>query len=268
MSDASNQCLQNSTKVFGKYPTKTRNSRIVFTVGGKGGVGKTCLASSLASWYDSNGIPVQLLCMDSENKERGSLSHFFQGRATKVNIHTLAGLDAFVDFISNGPPIVLADQGAGSGHVSATWFDKMHKYAGESGIRFTAIGLVTEDPASVASILNWANTLQRRVDWLVVLNYTSPQADFRYWQNSVEAKEFVAIFDPITIEMPFILPDLEGLARNYGVTLASIARRETDVTELRRAALVMRALSHNSFMKGQFDLAKSILLPVEDGEQP
>jgi hypothetical protein len=93
--------------------------RTILSMGGKGGVGKTCLMSALAEWFDVNQIPLQMLDLDNENKTRGSLSHFFGKRVSKVNIHTPAGLDAFIDYLSGGAPVVLADMGGrlGSGHI-------------------------------------------------------------------------------------------------------------------------------------------------------
>lgn len=61
--------------------------RVVFTMGGKGGVGKTGVIVALAEWFAVNEIPVTLLDLDTENKARGSLKHFFNGTVTKVNIH-------------------------------------------------------------------------------------------------------------------------------------------------------------------------------------
>ena len=58
--------------------------RVVFTMGGKGGVGKTGVMVALAEWFEANQIPVTLLDLDTENKARGSLQHFFNGRVTKV----------------------------------------------------------------------------------------------------------------------------------------------------------------------------------------
>jgi hypothetical protein len=55
-----------------------------------------------------------------------SLQHFFNGKVTKVNIHTPAGLDAFVDHLDGGTPIILADMGAGAGQVAADWFESMY----------------------------------------------------------------------------------------------------------------------------------------------
>ncbi len=53
------------------------NKRVILSMGGKGGVGKTSIMAGLAEWFDANRIPVQLLDLDSENKARGSLTHFF-----------------------------------------------------------------------------------------------------------------------------------------------------------------------------------------------
>jgi anion-transporting ArsA/GET3 family ATPase len=95
----------------------TNSKRVVFTMGGKGGVGKTGVMVALAEWFEANEIPVTLLDLDTENKARGSLKHFFNGSVTKVNIHTPAGLDAFVDHLDSGSEIILADMGAGAGQV-------------------------------------------------------------------------------------------------------------------------------------------------------
>ena len=98
--------------------------RVILSMGGKGGVGKTSVMSGLAEWFQENSIPVKLLDLDTENKARGSLTHFFGGQVPKVNIHTPAGLDAFVDELSDGPPVILADMGAGAGQVTYEWFSE------------------------------------------------------------------------------------------------------------------------------------------------
>jgi hypothetical protein len=69
---------------------------------------------NLAEWFNANQIPVRLLDLDTENKARGSLAHFFAGQAPKININTPAGLDAFIDYLADGCPAILADMGAGN----------------------------------------------------------------------------------------------------------------------------------------------------------
>jgi cellulose biosynthesis protein BcsQ len=99
---------------------------VVFTQGGKGGVGKTGFMIHLAEWFMANRVPFTLLDLDTENKSRGSLKHYFNGLARKINIHTEAGLDMFIDCLSEGAPVVLADMGAGSGQVALNWFETMY----------------------------------------------------------------------------------------------------------------------------------------------
>ena len=60
----------------------------------------------------------------------------------------------------DGAPVILADMGDGSGQVAHEWFDTMYEDVAEQGIGFTAIGIVTSDPASVESVLSWAARLQ------------------------------------------------------------------------------------------------------------
>jgi len=76
---------------------QVRRKRVIVSMGGKGGVGKTNFMTGLAEWYQDHQIPVTLLDLDTENKARGSLTHFFGGQIPKINVHTPEGLDAFLD---------------------------------------------------------------------------------------------------------------------------------------------------------------------------
>ena len=252
---------KSSVETSGHAPVAAAEKRVILSMGGKGGVGKTSLMTGLAEWFDSNQIPLQLMDLDSENKARGSLAHFFGERAPKVNIHTPAGLDAFVDRLGEGAPVILADMGAGSGQVTYDWFEEMYPDIAEAGIAFTAIGVVTSDPASVESVLAWASHLQNRAAYLVVENSIVPHCDFQYWRESVQAREFQRVFEPAVIEMDYRLPELENAARNHGVTLGGIAGRVTGATELQKASLVMRAQSYRRRMFAEFGRVKDLLLP-------
>ena len=151
--------------------------------------------------------------------------------------------------------------GAGSGRVTYEWFEKMYPDVTEAGIAFTAIGVVTPDPASVESVLAWAAQLQTKVSYLIVENATSSHPDFRYWRESEQAREFRDTLNPVVIEMDYRLPDLENAARNHGVTLGQVADRNTAVSELRKASLVMRAQSYRRRLFAEFQKAKDVLLP-------
>jgi MinD-like ATPase involved in chromosome partitioning or flagellar assembly len=242
-------------------PSIAPSKRVILTMGGKGGVGKTSFMLVLAEWFESHRIPVTLLDLDTENKARGSLKHYFDGRVTKVNIHIAAGLDAFVDHLSEGAPIILADMGASSGQVTHEWFDSMFEDVTATGVTFTAIGVVTPDPASVESILSWAARLQDRVSYVVVENATTHQADFSYWRESEQAQQFRTVFQPAILAMEFRLPELENPARQHGVTLGQIVERQLNIPELQRASLVIRAQSYRRRLFAEIEKAKGSLLP-------
>src|SRR6266481_33956 len=242
-------------------PATASSKRVILTMGGKGGVGKTSFMLALAEWFQNHEIPVTLLDLDTENKSRGSLKHYFDGRVTKVNIHTAAGLDAFVDHLAEGAPIILADMGASSGQVTHEWFDSMFEDVAATGVAFTAIGVVTPDPASVESILSWAARLQDRVSYVVVENAMTHQADFSYWRDSEQANQFRAVFQPVILAMEFRLPELENPARQHGVTLGQIVERRLKIPELQRASLVIRAQSYRRRLFEEIEKAKGLLLP-------
>lgn len=235
--------------------------RVILSMGGKGGVGKTSVMVALAEWFDANQIPVQLLDLDTENKARGSLRHFYGDRVPKHDIHTPAGLDGFVDCLTDGPPVVLADMGSGSGQVTYDWFERMYPDVNEAGIVFTAIGVVTADPASVESVLAWAARLQNRVAYLIVENSLTQHSDLTYWHMSEQAQEFRKVFHPALVRMDFRLPDLENAVRNHGVTLGDVAAKRTVAPELQKTSLVMRAQSYRRRLFAEFDQVKEMLLP-------
>ena len=237
------------------------SKRVVFTMGGKGGVGKTGVVVALAEWFQANKIPVTLLDLDTENKARGSLKHFFNGTVTKVDVHTPAGLDAFVDHLDGGTPIILADMGAGAGQVAAAWFDSMYEDVAATGVRFTAVGIITPDPASVESVLAWANRLQDRVEYVIVENATSALADFTYWRSTKQSNQFRQAFAPSILQMEFRLAELENPLRQHGIQLGQVADRKTMVDELKRASLVMRAQSYRRRLFSEFDRAREAFLP-------
>jgi len=246
--------------------TKTDEStsvqkRVILSMGGKGGVGKTSVMAALSEWFEANEIPAKLLDLDTENKSRGSLTHFFGGQVPKLNIHTAAGLDAFIDHLQDGPPVILADMGAGSGRVTHDWFHTMYPDVADAGIMFTVIGVVTGDPASVESVLTWAAQLQNRVAYLIVENSITPNTDFAYWRESRQAEVFRETFRPSVIQMDYRLAELENATRNYGVTLGEVAARATPAPGLQRASLVMRAQSYRRRLFAEFNKVKGLLLP-------
>jgi hypothetical protein len=234
--------------------------RIVFTQGGKGGVGKTTVALSLYDYYQSKTTSVTLVDFDSENRAKSGLN-FWHKKAEKIDIHSRAGLDRLIDLaLENSADIILADMGAGSGTVTYRWFDEVYPELSTFGVKITSIGVVTADPGSVESVLTWSLQLQTDVDYLIVLNELDQQGEtFRYWNESEQVKSFTISCSPIVITMASRRADLEQAARNHGVSLAQIAERKTKAPELTSASIVLRAQSYRRRMNVEFETASKIL---------
>ena len=90
---------------------------------------------------------------------------------------------------------------------------------------------MTPDPASVESILAWANRLQDRVEYVIVENATSALADFTYWRSTKQANQFRQAFAPAILQMEFRLAELENPLRQYGIQLGQVAERKTMVDD-------------------------------------
>jgi len=145
--------------------------------------------------------------------------------------------------------------------VTHAWFDQMHAPMARRRIVFTAVGLITADPASVESVLTWADRLQGRVAYLIVENETDANATFTYRRDSAQARAFQRAFDPAVIQMAYRLPHLETAMRNHGVTLSAVVQRQTTVPELGLSKAVLRAEGYRQRLFEQFDTVKDLLLP-------
>jgi MinD-like ATPase involved in chromosome partitioning or flagellar assembly len=243
-------------------PVNEIKSRLVLTQGGKGGTGKTSFITGLVDWYDEHHIPYTLIDLDTEaSKSRGSLIHYFPAKAVKVDIHRPEGLDRLINVLQDGPPVVVADMGAGAGQAAYAWFDSMYEGARELGVAFTAIGLVTPDPATVDSVLKWADALQDRTDYLIVKNAISYPSDFGFWDDAAPAEKFRKAFKPSVIEMEYRMPTVEGPSRNHGLTIGRVAGRKHEVAELNQYATVIRAQAYRRHMYAELDRVQELLLP-------
>jgi hypothetical protein len=113
----------------------------------------------------------------------------------------------------------------------------------------------------VESVLSWAARLQDKVRYVVVENCITDRTDFTYWNESEQARRFREVLKPAVIRMDYRLAELENATRNHGVTLSGVASRGTDIPELCKASLVMRAQSYRRRMFAEFDKVKELLLP-------
>lgn len=239
----------------------TQTRRIYTTAGGKGGVGKTTLVTSFIDWHLAKKVDCSILDLDTENKTKGSLFHFYPEITRKVDVSTRKGLDVLIDQLEHHSTII-ADMGASSGKVTHEWFDAMHDDIHELNVEFTMIGMITPDPASLESILQWASFLKNRVKYLIVLNPgENPSPDFSLWNDSSQkAKQFREAFDYEVIQMESRIPEIQNLMRAHGVTLEQVASKQTThVPELSTLSTIIRAQGYRRRIYSEFDRIQQFL---------
>src|ERR1700752_1698975 len=92
----------------------TQRSQILFTQGGKGGVGKTPVIPALTGWIRTKDFDPVLLDFDTDNREK-ACCQIFDPEAQKIDIRAPDSLARGFDFLETPGTIVIADQGAVSG---------------------------------------------------------------------------------------------------------------------------------------------------------
>jgi len=241
---------------------KPANRRIVFTMGGKGGAGKTTVLAAIVSYLQTQNVPFDLFDADTENEKRGHLKLYFP-EAKKVNIGTERGLDLFVDCLFEGnKALAIADLGAGAGADTFPWFDKMHPLLAREGVLFTAVGVFVRDPGSVETIFSWAGKLRDRVSYLIVRNERDSK-DFPYFDETPEGAKFKELAHPTIIRFERRESDIQHELNARGLTLEqAVAASNGNVgTELSRVYTLMRMKGIKARFEVELEKAHDLLLP-------
>ncbi len=236
----------------------------IVTMGGKGGVGKTTFMTALAEWFQHHRIPAGLLDLDSENRTKGGLQFFYRD-AEKVNVRERDGLDVFFDSLDREEAVVLADMGAGQGDAATQWFRDLYHQASKRGAGFLMVGLVTDEPASVTSVLQWAGELQDKVNYLIVMNeMNDPEAKFVHWEDAPAAQDFRSRFRPSVMRMRSRLPELQNYMGDHGLSLQTIVDGQAEASQYRRVRYLSQADMIRTQIFTEFDRVIPPYLPVLD----
>ena len=231
---------------------------VIFTMGGKGGVGKTASLVSLVEYFDENNISRKLIDCDLENKKAGSLIRFFP-EAEKVNIRKPNGLDVFIDIASsNDAPIVVADLGAGSSVDLIGWFGEMYPAAEELDISFLAVGSITANPGSVETVFTWGKALQKKVKYLIIKNLFQGTPDL--WDFGEKAIQFKEGFNVDVLEIKSRIPEWQTELENHGLTLTKAMNSALPM--FNRISAKCRLHMWRKQIFNEFDRVKETLIPV------
>lgn len=241
-----------------------RSSRLVFSCGAKGGVGKSTVMVGLTEYYHAKEVPVELLDLDNENESKGSLKGWFPS-ATKIDMRKANAYDILLrKAFQSECDVVLADLAAAQGQRVWDWFGTIYESALAAGlaVRFTAVAVVTNDPASVEGVLQWSNHLRDRVEYLIVLNQMTPDDTFRTWHRSPAVQEFCSRYRPKQIHIAARDVDFQHVTREHGLTLSALASGlDTDDEQLSDPVLRVRAFGYRKELFDQLVDVAEVLLP-------
>ena len=239
----------------------TAEKLVVFTEGGRGGVGKTTVATLLLDYYQHKGVAVAGLDFDTENKTSAGLSYFYP-QVCKVDIDHRDGMDAIIDAVQGEAPIVFADMGARSGSTTFKWFNEMAESLKEVGVAFAAVGVVTTDPGSVESVIEWGKHLKNRVRHIICLNkMADPNEEFIYWNSHAQAIKYRELAKPAVITLESINPQLQNALRTHGATIGQVADKTVKATELTSMKWIIRAQAIRRGFFGEIDREIGAFLP-------
>jgi hypothetical protein len=203
---------------------KKTKKRIVFSLGGKGGPGKTWTVEQIIDWYLNQNLTFHAIDLDNENN---TLSRFYPD-AEFVELSHERDLDKMLeDILARDIGLTLIDMRAASSDRIQPWlrhvdFDALHY---DHGVRFTAIGVVDSSSDSIANIQFWAeDVLRSNKNIQFVIAQNKVRGEDLIYPASESAKLFRKTLDLIEIVIPkleeWIHRDLELANLRVGAALA------------------------------------------------
>jgi CO dehydrogenase nickel-insertion accessory protein CooC1 len=235
--------------------------RVVFSIGGKGGVGKSWLICLLIDWYLSKEIVFHSIDLDNENN---TLSRFYP-EAEFIEVSKERDLDTMIEKIVEGEiALTVIDMRAASTDRIEPWLRKVDFDAleQEHGIWFTAIGVVDSSTDSVSNIGYWAKDVlgsRKGTKFIIALNKV--RGEELSYPTSKEAVEYRKNLDLIEIELPkldeWVHQKLEVADLRVGTAL-DITEPSSPLTKFMTKSRLKR---YQQAVFAEFEKAKDRLLP-------
>ena len=193
------------------------NRNLLFTVGAKGGTGKSKLTSLFADYLDREGVPYQ--CFDCDGSTK-TISHLYpdDDRVSFYEIRQQRDLDSMLQAAIDAPePIVLADMRAGSDGDFIPIFrmvlDEMSDELEDAELSVTAAAILANDNDSVFATAQWAKELRDDVRWLFVRNEIF--GEVTTLEQTEEGRKLLQACNPLSITIPQLNTlDAEALKKN------------------------------------------------------
>lgn len=239
--------------------SKTKQKLIVFTIGGKGGVGKSWLITQLIDWYLANKVPFQALDLDNENN---TLSRFFN-KAEFVEISSERDLDKMIEQVAESAiTLTVIDMRAASTDRIAPWWKQIDfdTLRDQYGVRFTAIGVVDSSADSVANIGFWAKgVLHKGIEFVIAQNKV--RGEELSYSNSAQRQQYQATLNLAEIELPKLEDWVHRELENTDLSIRRALELEDPASPLTKFMTRSRLKKYQQAVFSEFEKIKNRLLP-------
>lgn len=127
----------------------------------------------MADALSQAGVPYSAVDCDFENAGKPGALHLYLPSAARYDIRSVSDLDELIGAAaSSEADVTLVDLPANAGGDFLAWAGEAlsSDILRELGLRATALGVVTREPASLASLLSWTEALRDDVSYAAALN--------------------------------------------------------------------------------------------------
>lgn len=227
---------------------------VVFTIGGKGGVGKSWVVSLLVQWLEILAMIFAIIDCDDETS---TTTRFFP-KALFMAIRSNTEIDQIVQLASEGKySVIVVDLPARAGDEFQSWFALVPwEELKELGVHFTAIGVVCGNKDSIECILRWREFLGENVSYVLALNRRDK---LDIYESSRARQEFLAAGYP-EVEIPKLDEKFAAALdkSNWTISAALNSVEAHYLTQLMSRARLRR---YQAQVFEEFNKIKTYLLP-------
>lgn len=234
---------------------------VVFSIGGKGGVGKSWLIALVVDWYRSLKIPFRAIDLDNENN---TLSRFYP-EAEFIEVSSQRDLDGMLEkIVDSETALTLIDMRAASTDRIEPWWRQVDFNAlrDEHGIRFSAIGVVDSSTDSVANIGFWARDVlgtQKDIAFLIAQNLV--RGEELSYSKSKAREEYLKTLDLAEIIIPKLDDWVHQKLELSDLRIGAALEISDPASELTKFMTRSRLRKYQQVVFAEFEKVKTRLLP-------
>ncbi len=237
------------------------NKLVVFSIGGKGGVGKSWLITLLIDWYISRKVSFKAIDMDNENN---TLSRFFRD-AEFVEVASEKDLDGMMNrIVVSETPVTVIDMRAASTDRIEPWLRHVdfETLASDYGVRFTAIGVVDTSSDSVANIGFWASdVLAANKEIRYVIGRNLVRGEELGYDKSEDRKKYQKTLDLAEMEIPKLEEWVHAKLENESLRIGAALELKEPSHPLTEFMNRSRLRKYQQRVFAELDRVKERLLP-------